>query len=53
MFTADIPWDPAKVDDECNNWGDLPDPLEDNFIFVEQGLTDTGDENFPLDEMSS
>jgi hypothetical protein len=27
MFTADILWDPAKVDDacKCNDWGDLPD----------------------------
>jgi hypothetical protein len=26
--------------------GDLPDPPEDNFIYVDQGLTDTGDEIF-------
>jgi hypothetical protein len=46
MFTADIPWDPAKIDDECEDWGDLPDPPEDNFIYVDQGLTDTGYEIF-------
>jgi hypothetical protein len=46
MFTADIPWDPAKVDDEYDDWGDLPDPPEDNFIYVDHGLTDTGDEIF-------
>jgi hypothetical protein len=34
MFTADIAWDPAKVDDECDDWGDPPDPPEDNFIYV-------------------
>jgi hypothetical protein len=37
MFTADMPWDPSKVDDEYNDWGELPDP---------PGLTDTGDEIF-------
>jgi hypothetical protein len=26
MFTADIPLNPAKVNDECNDWGDLPVP---------------------------
>ena len=26
MFTADMPWDPSDVDDECDDWGDLPDP---------------------------
>jgi hypothetical protein len=29
-----------------NDWGDLPDPPEDNSICVDQGLTDTGDEIF-------
>jgi hypothetical protein len=46
MFTADMPWDPSKVDDEYYDWGDLPDPPEDNFIYVDQGLTGTGDEIF-------
>jgi hypothetical protein len=46
MFTADMPWDPSKVDDEYDDWGDLPDPPEDHFIYVDQGLTDTGDEIF-------
>jgi hypothetical protein len=34
-FTTDMPWDPSKMDDEYNNWGDLPDPREDNFIYVD------------------
>jgi hypothetical protein len=46
MFTADMPWDPGKIDDEYDDWGDLPDPLEENFIYVDQGLTNTGDEIF-------
>jgi hypothetical protein len=41
-----IPWDPAKVDEECDNWGDLPDPPEDNFNCLGRGSTNTGDENF-------
>jgi hypothetical protein len=28
MFTADMPWDPSKIDDEYDDWGDLPDPLK-------------------------
>jgi hypothetical protein len=39
MFTSDIPLDPGKVDDECNDWGDPPDPPEDNCICVNQKLT--------------
>jgi hypothetical protein len=46
MFTSDMPWDPSKVDDEYDDWGDLPDPPGDNFIYVDQGLTDTCDEIF-------
>jgi hypothetical protein len=46
MFTADMPWDPSKIDDEHDDWGDLPDPPEDNSICVDQELTDTGDEIF-------
>jgi hypothetical protein len=46
MFTADMPWDPSKMDDEYNDWRDLPDPPEDNLIYVDQGLTNTGDEIF-------
>jgi hypothetical protein len=43
MFTADTQWDLGKIDDSHDDWGDLPDPLEDNFICVDQGLTDTDD----------
>jgi hypothetical protein len=46
MFTADMPWDPSKIEDEHDDCGDLPDPPEDNFICVDQGLTDTCDEIF-------
>ena len=47
MFTLDmLPLDPSKVDDEFDDWGDLPIPKEDTFIYVDQGLTNTGDEIF-------
>jgi hypothetical protein len=46
MFAADTPWDLSKVDDKHDDWGDLPDPPEDNFIHVDHGLTDAGDEIF-------
>ena len=47
MFTSDMPyWDPSMDNDECDDLGDLPNPLEDNFIYVDQGMTNTGDEIF-------